>query len=399
MKQHKTKVGVPYKRGKKYIYYLKLPDETGKKKTWFSKTFDTFEEAEADSKKRQNFLNHIETKPALMDKLSDYLDKWLKQKYFYQVKPSTYTSAEANIRLHINPVLGKKSVSSITKDDVDMLINSLKQKGLGSSSIYYVKNTLSRAYNQGIEDMLFSFNPCSKVKLPPKPKYHRELLEKSEIEEFLEVARNHGIYLEVLFGITYGLRMGEILGLRFKDINLRRKILVPLVQVSKGYSNNPLFSDKPKLNFIVNSDLKTGESTGRTLNITNEMATFIKALKEKYIEEGVATKETIDNCYIFCKPDGSYRKQNYLKNRFRKVRTEYGLPKLRFHDLRHTFASVLLEDGVPIATVSNALGHASIDTTFKSYYDVISGGKQIAGKMGEIVGNADINCVNKPRKR
>lgn len=399
MKHYKHSIGVPYARGNGYTYFLKIRDENGKKKTWFSKTFQTYEEALQDSLTRQKLMSHIEKKPAMTDKLSDYLDKWLKQKYYYQVKPSTFAGAEANVRLHVNPYIGNKSMSSISKKDIETLISILKREGnLSNSSICFVKNTLSSAFRQAVEDNMLTSNPCSRVKLPPIPKYHRELLQKDEIDEFLELAQKHGIYLEVLFAITYGFRMGELLGLRFKDFNSRRKTVVPVQQVSRSYSNDPLSEGRPKLGYSVNSSLKTNESSGRVLNITEQTNAFLKKLREKYISDGIATKDTIDDCFIFCNPDGSFRKQNYLKKRFDKLRKEYGLPKLRFHDLRHTFASYLLEDGVPIAAVSSALGHASITTTYSSYYDIINSGKDIADRMGKIVGGADVERVNNPVK-
>lgn len=399
MKDHKTQVGVPFRRGRGYVYYLKIRDENGRKQTWFSKVFTTYEAAEADSKERQMFLSAIESKPAAMDKLSDYLNKWLKQKYYRQVKPATYAGAETNIRLHINPYLGKKKISYIEKKDVEALIDRLQKNGLSASSTIFVYHTLSKAMKQAVDDKLIVVNPCAGVALPAKIKKQRELLQKGELESFLELAKKYDIYMEVLFGLSFGLRIGEILGLQFGDFNLRRKTLVPQRQVCKGYVNDPIYSDHPVLGYVVRSSLKTKGSTGRVLNVTDQMLEVVKALKEKYIKDKIVKKNDIEKCFIFCKPDGSFRRQDYLKNRFDKLRNDFGLPKLRFHDLRHTFASILIEEGIPIASVSSALGHTSITTTYNSYYDVINGGKDIANKMGSIIGSIDNDPANVSHSR
>ena len=127
--ESKTAQGVPYPRGKGYIYRLSVRGADGKKKTQFSKLFPTYEEALADSLERQEVLKNMEAKSSPKEKLSTYLDRWLRSKYYFKVSISSFRCAEMNIRLYINPVLGSRKLYMINRDDVERLIEGMKKKG------------------------------------------------------------------------------------------------------------------------------------------------------------------------------------------------------------------------------------------------------------------------------
>ena len=383
----KTVQGVPYPRGKGYIYRLSVRGADGKKKTQFSKLFPTYEEALADSLERQEVLKNMEAKSSPKEKLSTYLDRWLRSKYYFKVSISSFRCAEMNIRLYINPVLGSRKLYMINRDDVERLIEGMKKKGLSASSIHFAYSTLRSALKQAVIDKKIPENPCKNVELPSVKRPRRQLIPPSEVEAFLNLAKEHGIYLEVLLGINFGLRRGEVLGLQFQDFDFRRDMLTPVRQIGYVMKNDRLDHDVPRMGWDVVDKLKTDESYGRELIISPGMKNLILALRDKYVEEGVCTRQMIDRCFVCCRSDGSFKTPNILAKRFNALRMDAKMPKLRFHDLRHTFASYLIEDGVPVAAISAALGHASVTTTLNSYYDVINGGKQIADHMSSKLGN------------
>ena len=383
----KTTLGIPYPRGNGFVYYLTIRGADGKKKTWFSKSFPTYEEALADSLERQEVLKNMEAKSSPKEMLSDYLDRWLRGKYYFSVAISTYRCAEMNIRCHINPILGKRKMYMLNRDDVEKMIDGLKKKGLSPSSIHFAYSTLRSALKQAVIDRVISENPCKDVKLPSIKRPRRQLIPPNEVEAFLELAKQHGIYLEVLLGINFGLRRGEVLGLQFRDFDFRRNILTLVRQIGYIMKNDRLDKDVPRMGWDVIDKLKTDDSYGRERIISQSMKDLILALKEKYIESGVCTRRMIDRCFVCCRSDGSFKTPNILAKRFNALRMDAGMPKLRFHDLRHTFASYLIEDGVPLAAISAALGHTSITTTLNSYYDVINGGKEIANRMSDKLGS------------
>ena len=397
-KKPATKTGIPFMRGKSWVYYLRLPDGTGKTKTTLSKPFPSYEEALESSKILQESLKSTKNKTAITDKVSVYIEKWLKQVYYYKVCPSMYATTEKNARIYINPVIGGRRFASVTKNDVEKVLDSVIKEGKSASTVRSVFNTLRAVYTHAVNEGQIINSPCKGIKLPALSKPQRELVRKNELGEFLEMAKKYNIYLEVLLGITFGLREGEILGLKFKDFNARRATLIPVRSVKRGYVGNPLTEDKPRLGYIVSDKLESTKSQGRVLNLTPEMISFIKSLEEQYIKDGIATRGNIGECFIFHGETGdSFRAPDYLKNRFRRLRDEFGLPKLRFHDTRHTFATYLIEDGAPIASISNALGHASITTTYNSYFDEINSGKEIAAKIGSIINeNLSTNFSNAP---
>lgn len=379
----KTKLGVPYKRGTGYVYYLGIRDDSGRKKTWFSRVFKTYEEALADSTERQKYLKQIQAQTSPNEKLKYYLDRWLRGKYYFTVSVSTWRCAESHIRLYINPTIGQTKMCMLTDADVEKVMKKCQRSGLSASSTRFVFSTLRSALKQAVKEKIIKSNPCSLVSPPSVKRVRRQLIPPEKTAEFLSLAKKHGIYLEVLFGINFGLRRGEVLGLQFRDFDLQQNLLTPKRQIGYTLKTNQLDKGVPRTDWGVVDNLKTDESYGRELVISPKIKELILYLKDKYVEESVCEKKNIEKCFVCCRADGTFKSPNVLRKRFMAVREEAGMPKLRFHDLRHTFASYMIEDGIPVAVVSAALGHTSITTTLNSYYDVINGGKQIADHMSD----------------
>ncbi len=362
----KTKLGVPYKRGTGYVYYLGIRDDSGRKKTWFSRVFKTYEEALADSTERQKYLKKIQAQTSPKEKLSCYLDRWLRGKYYFNVSVSTWRCAESHIRLYINPVIGQKRMCMLTDQDVEKVMSVCKKKGLSASSSRFVFSTLRSALKQAVKEKVIKENPCKLVSPPSVKRVRRQLIPTNQAEDFLALAKKHGIYLEVLFGMNFGLRRGEVLGLQFRDFDLNRNVLTPVRQIGYVLKSDRLDQGATKTDWGVVDNLKTDESYGRELVISPKIKDLILFLKDKYVEDKVCRKKDIEKCFVCCRPDGTFKTPNVLRKRFNALRIEAGFPKLRFHDLRHTFASYMIEDGVPVAVVSAALGHTSITTTLNS---------------------------------
>ena len=309
--------------------------------------------------------------------VGEYLDRWLSDSVKGTVRASTFERHEQLFRRHIRPALGRVKLKSLTPAHVRGLISEKLNSGLAPATVRKIHSTLHKALSQAVSDGLIPRNAAD-VKAPrPAPEEMRPLSE-SEARTFLDVASEAGDRFEPLYvlAITTGLRRGELLGLRWDDADLERGTLrVGRALVREGGRHTL-------------GETKTRRGR-RQVNLTPRTVAALKAHRKRQLEERIkhAGSHT-DHGLIFATSTGApINPENLVKRSFKPLLKRAGLPDVRFHDLRHTCATLLLGRGVHPKLAQELLGHATIAMTLDTYSHYLpSMGDQASGAMGDAFG-------------
>jgi integrase len=305
--------------------------------------------------------------------LGEYLDRWLSDSVRGTVRPSTYERHEAIIRLHIKSSLGRVGIKKLTPAHVRGFYREKLDSGLAPATVRKIHSTLHKALSQALSDGLVPRNAAAVEAPRPTPDEIHPLSE-GEARTFLESARASTDRFEALYvvAITTGLRRGELLGLRWKDVDLERGTLrVGRALVREGGRH-------------VLGETKTKRGR-RQINLTHRTVNALKAHRKKQREEKMRRAGLYKDCgLVFASGVGTpVNPRNLIRRSFKPLLEEAGLPEIRFHDLRHTCATLLLGRGVHPKIVQELLGHATIAMTLDTYSHYLpSMGDQASGAMG-----------------
>lgn len=304
-----------------------------------------------------------------------YMARWLSDSVKGTVRISTFERHEQLFRGHIRPALGRVKLKSLTPAHVRGLISEKLNTGLAPGTVRKIHSTLHKALSQAVSDGLISRNAAD-VKAPqPTPEEMRPLSE-TEARAFLDKARSDRFEALYVLAITAGLRRGELLGLRWDDADLERGTLrVGRALVREGGCH--------KL-----GETKTRRGR-RQVNLTPRTVAALKAHRKRQLEHRVKLADLYgDDGLIFSSEIGTtLNPENLVKRSFKPLLKKAGLPEIRFHDLRHTCATLLMGRGVHPKLVQELLGHATIAMTLDTYSHYLpSMGDQASGAMGDTLG-------------
>jgi integrase len=295
-------------------------------------------------------------------KLGEYLDRWLSDSVSDTVKATTFERYEQITRLHLKPALGRVKLKALTPAHVRGLYREKLEAGLSARTVRYIHTTLHKALKQAVMDGLIPRNATESVK-PPQPSREEMCpLTPEQAKLLLKVAHETGDRLEAVYvlAIHTGLRQGELLGLKWDDVDLEDGSL----QVRRTLTttkNGPLFTS-PKTT-----------CSRRSVKLTSHAIEAVRHHLERQLGEidrvGSLWSE---NGLIFASEMGeSLNRHNLTRRSFKPLLKRAGLPQIRFHDLRHTCATLLLTRNVNPKIVSEMLGHSSIAITLDTYSHVL----------------------------
>jgi len=309
--------------------------------------------------------------------VAEYLARWLSDSVRGTVRVSTFERHEQIIRAHLVPAFGRMKLKTLTPAHVRSLHREKLEEGLAPATVRKIHSTLHKALSQAVADGLIPRNAAD-VKAPRPAPEEMHPLSESEARTFLEAAREAGDRFEALYvlAITTGLRRGELLGIRWNDADLDRGTLrVGHALVREGGRH-------------VVGETKTKRGR-RRVNLTPRTVATLKAHRNKQLEQRVKVGSLYeDHSLIFSSKKGTpLSPENLVKRSFKPLLKRAGLPEIRFHDLRHTCATLLLGRSVHPKIVQELLGHATIAMTLDTYSHYLpSMGNQATGAMGDALG-------------
>ena len=306
--------------------------------------------------------------PIITDRqtLAEFLWSWLSDVAKPSVRPKTFKTYSYLVRIHIEPSLGNRNLVKLGPQDIQRFLNDKGQSGLSPKTVRHIHATLRSALNVAMKWGLVSRNVATLVATPRLQKKEVRTFTPEEARTFLEVIR--GDRLEALFSITLalGLRQGEVLGLRWQDIDFDSRTLrvsVALQRIDKEFQ-----LVEPKT-----------ERSRRTLPLTETIYSTLRAHRSRQLEEKLAAGPYWpENGLVFTTRIGTPLEPRNVVRKYKALLKKAELPLYRFHDLRHACASFLIAQGVPARTVMEILGHSQISLTMNTYAHVMPAMKQDA---------------------
>lgn len=311
---------------------------------------------------------HTYTAPNKMT-LGEWLDTWLAEYVQPSVKPLTYSTYETRIRTRLKPSLGNIKLTELNATQIQALCNDLTRKeALTPKTVKNTHGILHKALAQAVDLKYIPFNPADSVKLPRMEKKEIEPLTEEEISAFLAELEK-GEPLARLFMVTLftGMREGEVCGLSWDAVNFADGTITVKQQLQKG---------KEKGSGYYIATTKSGKA--RTITaapyVMNLLKEQLAQQRKEHLEFGFAWQNEMN--LVFTKPDGSFIPMQTVLKRFKKIAEKIGRPDARFHDLRHTYAVMSLQEGDDVKTVQQNLGHATASFTLDIYGHVSEKMKQ-----------------------
>ncbi len=287
--------------------------------------------------------------------LSDYLISWLDETHKHQIAHSTWKRYRALAVHHIIPVIGQIPLRKIVPSDIQFVLTTMREAGQSPRSQQQARALLSVALSEAENNEYIPSNPVKKVRIPVNKNREIEPLAIEEVKRLLETYRDTPSSARLHVALLCGLRQGEALGLRWRDIDLENGVLEVRNQIQ-------MIDGKLQL-----TGLKT-ERSRRSLVLTLGTLESLKMHKEIISQmKNLYGIDWQENDLVFPSADGSPKQATIDFNEWKRALRLCGIKPRRLHDARHTAATLMYGQGVGIEVISRALGHSSSAITSKLY--------------------------------
>lgn len=294
--------------------------------------------------------------------VAEFLEMWQKE-YLNSMKPNTAYHYRTCCRAHLIPALGAIKLAKLTPLMIQHFYNGLKnektQEPLAPKTLRNIHGILHKALNCAVRLKYIPSNPADAIAIDlPKVRESKiKPLEDDEIAQFIRASKRSKYQLIFLVTLFTGLREGEVLGLPWDCVDWENNILTIRQQLQRDRASGEYFIDTPKHDKI------------RYILVADGVMDLLREQKEKQDEMARVARGSWNNPWnlVFTKEDGSNLATGSVVNSYKKVVKRIGCDELRFHDLRHSFASNSLENGDDAKTVQENLGHHSAAFTLKQY--------------------------------
>jgi len=291
--------------------------------------------------------------------LVDFLKGWLIDTRA-ALQQSTWIKNEQICRSYINPYLGQVKIRELRPEHIQVVYRSLLDQKVGTYTVIKVHTVLHSALQQATRTGMINRNPASYVKPPREPANEMAILNESQVSQLLVAANGHRWEALYHLAIVTGMRQMEILGLKWTDLDWLHQTLKVERQLVRSTRNGVEFSS-PKTRYGKRSIALGGKT--------------IEVLRAHYnrqqVERLAAGSNWVENGLIFSNSSGGPIDHSNLVRNFKQLLRDAGLPASRFHDLRHTAASLMLNANIPVIVVSRRLGHARASITLDVYGHLI----------------------------
>ena len=316
--------------------------------------------------------------------VTEYLNEWLNHIEQTTIGRKTFEGHKELIEKYIIPLIGDISLLRLEPFDIETMYTELRKSGrkkseggLSEQTVKHIHSTLNNALKRAVKWKLLTNNPCIDVDKPNPKKVEMQALDENETASLLRSVENTRLYAPILVAVTTGLRRGELLALRWKDVDFKHHKLS--VRQSVEVTKTSLGFKEPKS--------KSGKRSITLPQITID--SLLKHRKEKNEQRLMLGAGYKNLDLVFSDYDGDIWHPDVFSNVFRRHAVKIKLKTTRFHDLRHTHATQLLSQGIHPKVVQERLGHSTIVITLDTYSHVLPNmQEEAAEKIDSIFKNA-----------
>ena len=320
--------------------------------------------------------NDTRTKEGTKWTLQLWLAYFLKNYKQNEIKETTFDSYMGIYRAHIlNTDIGKCKLSELKSDDLQMVYNDMTKDGYNAKTVRHVFILINMALKKAVKLRYIDENANDFVTLPKKKRFEGKALTAEEARIIFENAKEEKLYPIVALTLCTGMRKGEVMALKWENINFRDRELHVKGNLCRVRESNTGGRSKYVDKVL---EPKSAKSI-RTIPLTEKAMEALLLQKQRQDEIKEKYKGVYDDQgFVFTEVDGSLLRQKGFMEEYHAFLKKYGISDIRFHDLRHTFATLLFEEGESAKVIQELLGHSTITITMDIYTHVSQKGKKNA---------------------
>lgn len=304
----------------------------------------------------------------------DFINDWL-ETVKKTIEPSTYTSYNQIISGRITNYFTENPIKLIDLEPISIqnYYNILFGEGLSANTVIHHHALIRKSLDYAFKMNLIPSNPADKIQRPKKEQYIGGFYNENELNELFEKSKDDPMELMILMTAFYGLRRSEVLGLKWDAFDFENNTIT--------IKHTVVIAKLDGKRQIVAKDRTKNKSSYRTLPLVNEISEKLLEKKKKqqaFKEAFGKTYITESEEYVFVNPQGKLVRPDYVSEHFSILLKNKGLKHIRFHDLRHSCASLLLAKGIPMKAIQEWLGHSNFSTTANIYAHLDSKSKDMS---------------------
>lgn len=347
--------GSIYRHNEKY-WAASITLDNGKRKYFYGKTRKEVQEKLRVALNEQK-QGTLVTAP--QQTVEQFLKQWL-ETYKPGVRIRTYERYETFVRLHVVPVIGRIQLQKLTAQHIQALYAKKLEEKLSPTTVNVLHAMLHKAFDDAVRWGLIARNVCDLVSPPRRAHYEIRPLTMEQAQQLMAAAKGHNMEALFVLALTTGMRRGEILALKWQDINFSQNTL----QVRRIFTRAPG-------NRYIEAEPKTQKSR-RSVMLPPFAVDLLKQHRIRQLEVKLqAGAQWQEHDLVFCTSLGTPLNPSKMIDRFNTLLKKAGLPHIRFHDLRHSAATILLSMGIHPKVVQELLGHNQISMTMDIYSHVL----------------------------
>ncbi len=320
---------------------------TGKRKQIYRSGFKTKREAEKVMNELRAQIDSGSFFEPSKIPFDEFINDWLQGTYIYEVQLSSFEVAEIAVRVHLIPYFKQTPLDQVTAFDIDRFYAEKLKAGLANATIRKIHNILSKSLQKAVQWELIKANPAKNATPPTVHKKRIRIWSVEEAKAFLEVSQKNNEAIPFLLALFTGMRKGEILALRWKNVDLSKGVI---------YVEESLSRSRAKGLYV--KEVKTSHSN-REVYLSPSLNEALAQYK----------KHQVNNAYdlVVTSKNGHFLDPRNLLRKYKRLIEEADVPYIPFHNLRHTHATILMRMGENPKVVSERLGHARVGITLDIY--------------------------------
>lgn len=294
--------------------------------------------------------------------VAQFLERWLRDSVKISTRSRTYESYASTVRCHVAPTLGGIPLRKLTPTDVQRLYGQKLESGLSPRSVQYIHAVLHGALKQAVQRGLIYRNPCEAVARPKVERKTMKALDLEQVNRLLAEAQHDRLYALYILAVHTGMRRGELLGLTWDNVDLKNRRVHVVQQLQH--------LDKGEAKLVPPKTAKARRGIDLTSFEVKALMQHRREQSKERLRLGEAWQNNMN--LVFTTGIGTpLNPANLVRRSFHPLLEKAGLPRIRFHDLRHSAASLMLQMDISAKVVQEMLGHSQISLTLDTYSHVL----------------------------